>query len=293
MTGRLPLLAKETFRALLARRTNIALAVLLFGLLTVASCSLQVSGQTMVNGEVVPIGSQERLGLAVGTTFGGLHFFGALLVLFLLVPAVTGEIDTGLAAWVLVKPIPRSTYLMGRVLGAFLFLAVFAALTVIGLEVLLVRYAGGPRLSALTGGGVLVLLLGAYLVWGVLFTFHLGAGPGGIAIVILALSGTVVDFDPLTRVFLRSGGEPEGAGFLDTLFMAMQHGEGPPAAARAVYAVLYALLPGTGNLHDLAVAVATERSLSIATDLISLGVVVAGLPVALFAARRALERREL
>src|SRR5262245_18988897 len=131
MSGeRVRLLAADTLRALLSRRANIVLIDILFGLLTVASCSLQVTGETMINGQSIPIGADDRLRYAVGATFGGVHFFGALLVLFLIVPAVTGEIESGMASWILIKPIPRATYLFGRLLGAFLFLAAFAALAV-------------------------------------------------------------------------------------------------------------------------------------------------------------------
>ncbi len=287
------LLAGDTFRSLVSRRANVAMAVLLFGLLTVASCSLQLSGETVVNGQVVPIGPEERVGLAVGTTFGGLHFFGALLALFLLVPSLSGEVESGLAGWILVKPIRRETFLLGRLLGALLFLAAFLALGLVGLEVLLARYAGGMRAAPLLGWGILALLSAAYLAWGFLFALHLGSGLGGLTLLLLALAGAVVDFDVITRYFLSAPADAPAGGLLDALVFALRHGEGPPTAARAVYGVLYAVLPGTGNVHDLAVAVATGRALSIATDHVSLPVVVAGIPIAIVAARRALTRREM
>lgn len=291
--SRIAILAGDTFRTLVSRRANVAIAVLLFGLLTVASCSLQMTGTTVVNGQVLPIGPEERIGIAVGTTFAGLHFFGALLVIFILVPALSSEIESGLAAWVLVKPIRRETYLIGRLLGAFLFLAAFLAVGLVGLEVLLVRYAGGPRPEALLGWAALALLAAAYLAWGVLFALHFGSGLGGLALFLLALSGAVIDFDPLTRYFLSPAeGAPQG-GFLDALFFALRHGEGPPAAARVLYGALYAIFPGTGNVHDLAVALATGRPLGISMDHVSLPIVAVGVPVALLVARRALARREL
>ncbi len=292
MRSTIVLLVGDTFRSLVTRRANVAVAVLLFGLLTVASCSLQVSGETVVNGQVVPIGPEERVGLAVGTTFGGLHFFGALLAIFLLVPALSGEVESGLAGWILVKPIRRETYLLGRLLGALLFLAAFLALGLVGLEVLLARYAGGARAAPLLGWGILALLAAAYLAWGFLFALHLGSGLGGLALLLFALAGAVIDFDLITRYFLAAAADAPGGGFLDGLLFALRPGEGPPAAARAVYGVLYAILPGTGNVHALAVAVATGRSLPIATDHVSLPIVVAGIPIAILAARRALARRE-
>lgn len=286
------LLAADAFRALVSRRTSLVLAILALALLTAMSCSLQITGQTVVNGRVSPVGDEARLSLAIGTAFAGIHCIGVLVVLFLVVPAIVGEIDSGLAAWVLVKPLSRRTYLVGRLVGGAAFLAAFSAVLALGLEILLLKYRGGVSPRLVLGWAVLVVLLAAYLAWGVLFAIHLGPGPGGILLLLLAGAGAFVDADGLTRTFLGVGAGEGPRGILEVFLVPAFGGGSPPLAARAAYGVAYVALPGTGNVHDLAMAAAGGGRLALPLDLLSAGIMLAGLPIAAALAVRALERRE-
>jgi hypothetical protein len=293
MTGPSGLLAADTVRTLFARRTTALLLVLIFALLTVVSCSLQVTGETVVNGAPVPFGDEARQRLAVTTAFGGAHALGVLLIVLLLLPSLAGEIDGRLAIWIVTKPIARSVYLRGRLLGGVAFLAAVTGFVVLGLEVLLAKYAGALAPRVALGWGILLALLIGYLVWGMLFSLHLGAGIGGIALLVLAASGAIVDTDALTALLLRSTGDEPSGGILGVLLRSFLGGGEPPLAVRIAYGVLYALLPGTGNVHDIAVAYALGVEVPFASDLFSLVVLAVGLPIGILLASRSLARRDL
>ncbi len=292
MRPALRLLAVDALRTLLTRRASALLLVLLFGLLTAVSCSLQLAGESVVNGQVVPIDNETRSGLAVGVAYGGVHFLGLLLVLFVIVPAITGEMESGVASWIFVKPIGRETYLIARMLGGLLFLAAFSAFVVAGLEVLLLKYSGRFEARAILGWVTLLILLASYLGWGVLLSLHLGAGFGGLLVLLLAGLGAAVNLDPLTRILLWGGGSGAPAGILDAFLAPLFGAEGPPFLARAVYAALYFVLPGAGNVHDLAVGATFGRGLPIQGDAISLAIPVAGIPLALLLSLWLLKKRE-
>jgi ABC-type Na+ efflux pump permease subunit len=291
MIPRLRLLAVDAFRSLLTRKASALLLVILFGLLTAVSCSLQVRGESVVNGRVLPIDQETRAGLGVGIAFAGVHFLGLMLVLFVIIPALIAEIDRGLAAWVLVKPIRRETFVLGRLLGGFAFLLAFSAFVVVGLEILLGRYGGRLEAGALVGWLVLAALLASYLAWGLFFSLHFGAGFGGIIVLLLAAFGAVLDADPLTRTLLwrRAG---ESAGIIDVIVASIFGTADPPLVARVLYGLLYFVVPGSGNIHDLAVASTFGRALPIPEDALSLAVGCAGVPIALLLSLRALKARE-
>lgn len=293
MTGPIRILAADTVRTLFVRRTTVLLLMLIFALLTVVSCSLQLTGQTVVNGQASPFGDDARHRMAVAAAFGGAHALGVLLILFLLLPGFVGEIDSGLATWIVTKPLPRRTLLHGRLLGGLAFLAATTGFVVLGLEILLARYSGSIAPRAVLGWGILLLLLAGYMVWGILLALRLGAGFGGIALLLLAACGAVVDTDALTRLFLYPGGDGQPAGLLSVLLQSFFRGAEPPVVARLLYGASYVLLPGTGNVHDVAIAVALGTGIPIASDLVSVAILLAGLPLGLFLASRTLARREL
>lgn len=291
MSAPLRILARDTLRTLLRRRANAILLVFLFCLLIAVSCSLKVTGGSVVGGQVVPIDEEARLGLAIGTAFGGAHFIGFLTILFVVLPALAGEIESGLASWILVRPVSRSRFLLGRALGAFAFAVLPVAIVALGLEVLLARHLGRIPWGPIAGALALALLFAVYLSWGLFLALRVGGGSAAILVVLCALASIAVHADVLTRWFLLGGSEsPSFVGMLLTRFFGW---ETPPAALRFAYGAVYALLPATANLHDLAVAASLSKGLALGLDYASCALAVASIPVALHLARRSLERRDL
>jgi hypothetical protein len=294
VTGAILLLARDTFSTLVRRRTNIVLLLIAFWLLIMVSCSLRVTGMTIVDGQAVPVDDAERLKLAIGSAFAGIHFLGFLSVLFVLAPAIFGELESGLAAWTWTKPVTRASWICGRALGAFLFVVALSGLVVAGLELLLSRHAGSTLAAPIVGWLVLLVLFAAYIAIVVAIGVHIGGNMASLVLLLLALLGVFVDVDALTRRFLLGGaGAAAAPGFFDMLLAPLFGGGQAPLLGRVLYGAAYILVPGTGNVHDIAVAKALSSTVPVPLDWISLAIAVAAVPASLAVAARRLARREI
>jgi len=287
------LLAADLLRTLFRRRANALLLFLLFWLLIVVSCSLKVSGGSVVDGQAIPIDETARIRLAIASAFGGAHFIGLLVVVFVALPAAVGEAESGLASWALVKAVSRRHYLVSRFLGAAVFLASIVAIVLAGLEVLLARHLGVVQFAPIGGAFVLLSLLVAYLAWGILLAFVVGSGSAAIIVFLLSLASVVVHSDPLTRYFFGSVDPSAVPSFVDAIVAGLIGGEGPSLLLRIVYGTVYFLTPGAKNLHDLATAIAMGDSVALDIDYVSCAIAIATAPIALAFACRVFERKEI
>jgi Cu-processing system permease protein len=109
------IVARMTF--LEARRNRVAWSLLFFCLLLILTSYLF---------EEVTIASFDRIVRDVG--MAAMSGFGVLLAIFLGVNVVTREVERRSAYFVLAKPIARWQYLLGKMLGVWLMLAVCLAL---------------------------------------------------------------------------------------------------------------------------------------------------------------------
>ncbi|MFN0151775.1 MAG: hypothetical protein ACKVU1_13835 [bacterium] len=286
-------LAIDLLRTLFRRRANALLLFLLFWLLIVVSCSLKVTGGSVVQGHAIPIDETARISLAIGSAFGGAHFIGLLVVIFVALPAVVGEVESGLASWVLVKNVSRGRYLVSRFIGAAVFVVAIVAIVLSGLEVLLARHIGAIQFGPIAGACVMAVLLVAYLAWGVLLAFVVGSGSAAIIVFLLSLASVVVHSDSLTRYFLAAGGSESAPSFVDAIVGTLLGGATPSPVLRVVYGALYFLTPATKNLHDLASALALGETLPLGIDYVTCAIAAASAPLALVFACRALDRKEI
>lgn len=287
------LLAADLLRTLLRRRANALLLLLLFWLLIVVSCSLKVTGGSVVQGHAIPIDETARVRLAIGSALGGAHFIGLLVVVFVALPAAVGETEGGLSSWVLVKNVSRGRYLVARFAGAALFIAAIVAVVALGLEVLLARHLGGIQWAPLAGALVLLLLLVAYLAWGMFLAFAAGSGSAAIMVFLLSLASVVVHSDPLTRYFLGGSGPAAEPTFVDAIVASLIGADGPSLLMRIVYGALYFLTPGAKNLHDFAAAISVGETLALPLDYVTCAIAAASAPLALLFACRLFERKEI
>jgi Cu-processing system permease protein len=113
-------IAGFALRESLRRRVFVVVA-----LLTVAFLVLYGLGTWQVSGEIDEIGTEDGVEgrVVVGATLLGLSMFatlflGAILAVFLTLGAVRGDAERGLLQPLLVRPLPRATFLLGRFLAA-------------------------------------------------------------------------------------------------------------------------------------------------------------------------------
>jgi ABC-type transport system involved in multi-copper enzyme maturation permease subunit len=149
-----------------------------------------VSGVTRQDGGVV---DQRAL---VGATLVGLAlfaelFFGAVLAVFLTFNTVRGDAETGLLQTIVVRPVGRSSVLLGRFLGAGILCGSYVLVMYL-VTVLLTGLTGDwwPSPFLLPG----LALVGAVLVITVLTilgSVYLNAIPNGIVVLMLYLAGLI------------------------------------------------------------------------------------------------------
>jgi Cu-processing system permease protein len=178
--------ARESLR----RRVFLVVALLTVGFLFLYRLGARFAFD---EAEVIPPVGVEPIEL-VGATLLGLAMFGTLflgcvLAVFLTLGAVRGDAERGLLQPLLVRPLSRETFLLGRFLGAASICAVYVVAVFLALAAI-TRWAGGwwpDRLlePALELAAAVVLLVALSLLGSV----FLSAVANGIAVFMLFGAG--------------------------------------------------------------------------------------------------------
>ncbi len=237
-------------------RRRLVLAVIVLTLLAVALTGWGLSRLPTL-GRVPPTPDQVRLVasqlvILIGFMFS---FVLALSAAFVAAPAISGEVETGIALAVIARPLSRTSYVLGKWLGLAALLLVYTAAS-IGIELAVVRlvvdyeaphpletiaylYAEGlvlltlalalsTRLSGMVGGVVALVLFG--MAW-------MGGIVGGVGQAFD--NATVTHVGTATRLLLPTDGLWRGAVYAlepAGVLAAVRNIPGPASAANPFFA---------------------------------------------------------
>lgn len=237
-------------------RRRLVLAVVLLTLLAIALTAWGFSRIPSLGARPIPqdqvrlVASQ--LLILVGFMFS---FVLALSAVFVASPAISGEVETGIALAVLARPVSRSAYVVGKWIGLAILLLVFTA-GAVGLELVAVRaavdyqpprpleamlflYGEGlvlltlalalsTRLSGMVGGVIALVLFG---------TAWMGGIVGGVGQVFD--NATITHVGTVSRLLLPTDGLWRGAVYAlepAAVLTAARGAPGPVTAANPFFA---------------------------------------------------------
>jgi hypothetical protein len=203
LAARLGIVMRAGMRDAIRRRLFLVLAVLSVVFITLYALGLHFVWQEASRHGDLNQTNQDQVDqrLVFSATFAGLamfaiHFLGAVAGTFLVIGAVRGDAEAGLLQQLLVRPLGRSTYLVGRFIAGTVVTCAYIAVMTIACFVVTHALTGWwpdePTLAVLRmmGGGVglvAVALAGSVL---------LGAAANGVATFMvfgLALLGGLLD----------------------------------------------------------------------------------------------------
>lgn len=198
------------------------------------------SGQLNVNERT--LNPQEVVGFASGVAYGLVTFFGLLITIMLSMGILPGELESGSIVFQMTRPISRSRFLLGKLLGSFytIMIATFALTT--GYYLLLAARAHFfyPGLYFAWALSLLDLIL--MLLFVALLTLIVPRVVAGLFGFLLFFASLLIGIQPVKQYFLS-----DQAGL----------------PARAVFIIVSVFIPHLSELWGIGKGLATQASFSL------------------------------
>ena len=180
----------------------LAVILIVFGLLSPLAAKFTPQIITMIPGgeQISKIIPEPTILDAVAQYIKNVGQFGILMAIFLAMGSVVQEKDKGTAAMMLVKPLPRSSFLMAKFAGISLSFLVCLALSGLGAYYYTVILFSAPDFSAwLALNGLLFLYLEVYIAITFLFStlVRSQAAAAGLSFGVLLLLGLIGSYGTL------------------------------------------------------------------------------------------------
>ena len=166
--------------------------------LFISSCMF--SGQMNVNGQVLD--PRQIAGFASTVAYGLVTFFGLLITIMLSMGILPGELESGSIVFQLTRPIGRSRFLLGKLLGTFYTIAVATFALTSGYYLLLAARARVFYPGLYFGWALALLDLAVMLLFVALFTLLVPRVVAGLFGFLLFFASLIIGIEPLKQYCL-------------------------------------------------------------------------------------------
>jgi ABC-type transport system involved in multi-copper enzyme maturation permease subunit len=155
------------------------------------------------------------VGFASSVAYGLVTFFGLLITIMLSMGILPGELESGSIVFQLTRPIGRSRFLLGKLLGAFYTIAVATFALTSGYYILLAARARVFYPGLYFGWALALLDLAAMLLFVALFTLLVPRVVAGLFGFLLFFASLIIGMGPIKQYFLSDqAGLPAKAVFI-------------------------------------------------------------------------------